>query len=269
MATDASPATSPAAPPRWPAEVRTLAVDVGGSGVKAAVLDATGEMLTDRVRVPTPYPCPPDTLVDTIRTLTDGLPAHDRVSVGFPGLVRSGRVLETPALSRTAPEGRIGPDLAAAWAGFPLQRVLQEAFGVPLLLLNDADMQGCAVVHGEGLEFVMTLGTGCGTALFHDGHLLPHLELSHGLLRRWGTYDNALGDAERQRLGNRKWSRRVRKAVTAFDEMLHFDRLYVGGGNARHLTVDLAEAVARPVDVVSNSAGIRGGVRAWDLARPR
>ena len=167
-------------PTTWPADVRTLAVDIGGSGFKASVLDAAGAMLTERVRVDTPYPCTPQRFVRTVADLVAPLGAVQRASVGFPGLVRHGRVLEVPSLSRGEYGGQADPGLVAAWGGFDLGSALAGVFGVPTKVVNDADMQGCAVVRGTGLEFVMTLGTGVGTALFSDGRLLPHLELSHG-----------------------------------------------------------------------------------------
>jgi len=129
-------------------------------------------------------------------------------------------------------------------------------------VVNDADMQGCAVVQGQGLEFVMTLGTGVGTALFNEGRLLPHLELSHGPFRRGETTDVALGNSARQAVGNEKWTKRVRKSIDHFHEMLWFDHLYVGGGNAKHLS---ASDVGPKGRLILNSAGILGGVRIWDL----
>ncbi len=241
---------------------RTLAVDIGGSGIKASVLDADGAMVTDRVRVDTPYPCPPERLVETIGALVAPLGAADRASVGFPGLVRHGRVLGVPSLSRREYGGPRDPDLAQAWSGFDLAGALGGILRVPTKVVNDADMQGCAVISGTGLEFVMTLGTGVGTALFSDGMLLPHLELSHGPFADDVSVDIALGNAERKAIGNAPWADRVRQAIWWFDEMLWFDHLYVGGGNAKHLAPDDVGPKGR---LVSNKAGLIGGVRIWEL----
>ena len=248
--------------PVWSHDVRTLAVDVGGSGVKASVLDPQGVLLVDRVRTETPYPCPPERLVATIVDLIAGLPSADRASVGFPGLVRDGRVIEVPSLSRPAYDASGDPHLASLWFGFDLGGTLAQTLDMPTLVVNDADMQGCAVAKGTGMEFVLTLGTGVGTALFNDGHLLPHLELSHGPFRDGQTFYIALGNVERKRLGKKRWVKRVRDAIADFDEMIVFDHLYVGGGNAKHL---------EPADVgpkgtlIANSAGVIGGVRLWDF----
>jgi polyphosphate glucokinase len=246
----------------WPADVLTLSIDIGGSGVKASVVNAQAMMVSDRVRVDTPYPCPPELLVQTVTDLVAPLLDVNRVSVGFPGLVRDGHVIEVPSLSRREYGGERDPLLAAAWHGFDLARALAESFRLPTKVVNDADMQGCAVVQGDGLEFVLTLGTGVGTALFSNGVLLPHLELSHGPFKGGLTFDIALGNAQRKEIGNERWSRRVRRAIEAFDDMLFFDRLFVGGGNAKHLsTADIGPKG----EVVPNTSGILGGVRVWDL----
>src|SRR5439155_10779452 len=131
---------------------RTLAIDVGGTGLKASVLDARGQMLADPVRVETPYPCPPSVLVEALVQLVKPLPAFDRVSVGFPGVVRHGEVITAPHFGN------------AVWRGFAFAEALAARFATPVRLLNDADMQGLAVIKGAGIELVVTLGTGIGTA---------------------------------------------------------------------------------------------------------
>lgn len=246
----------------WPPDVLTLSIDIGGSGFKASIVNAQGVMTTERVRVDTPYPCPPDRLVETVVALVDPMLDVHRVSVGFPGLVRHGHVIEVPSLSRAEYGGPRDRDLAEAWHGFDLAHALAQSFQLPTKVVNDADMQGCAVVQGSGLEFVMTLGTGVGTALFNEGVLLPHLELSHGPFRDQMTFDIALGNAQRKEIGHERWGKRVRRAIAAFDDMLFFDRIYVGGGNAKHLST--ADIGAKG-EIVPNTSGILGGVRVWDL----
>lgn len=243
--------------------VTTLCVDIGGSGLKAALVDPRGDLLTERVRIDTPYPCPPQRLVETLTALVSQLGTADRATVGFPGLVRDGSVLHIPSLTRATYDGTTDPDLHREWDRFPLQAALQDGFGIPTKVLNDADVQGCAVVSGRGFEFVITLGTGVGTALFLDGHLLPHLELSHAPFKKDMSIDTALGNVERKRLERDHWRGRVRTAIELFDAMLYFDRIYVGGGNAKHL--DPSDAGPKG-SIVPNSAGIIGGVRAWDFA---
>jgi polyphosphate glucokinase len=246
----------------WPADVRTLAIDVGGSGFKAAILDPAGEMLTERVRVETPYPCPPEKLVSTLVALTADLGDRHRVTVGFPGLVRNGRVRNIPSLSRTSYDGDTDPELEERWMGFDLATAIADAFGVPTKVANDADVQGCAVVTGEGFEFVMTLGTGVGTAMFLDGHLLTHIEGGHAPFRKGETFEDQLGNVARKDVGNDRWRKRVLEAIVAYDRFLFFDTIHIGGGNAKHL--DPAD-LPHKARIVANTAGITGGVRLWDL----
>lgn len=241
----------------------TLCVDIGGSGVKAALVDMHGDLVSERVRIDTPYPCPPERLVEALISVATPLGRAHRATVGFPGLVRDGHVLHIPSLTRASYDGDTDPELQAHWDRFPLQAALQDGLGMPTKVLNDADVQGCAVITGRGFEFVLTLGTGVGTALFLDGRLLPHLELSHGPFKKDVSIDTALGNVERKRLERDHWRARVRAAIEIFDAMLYFDHIYVGGGNAKHLE---PSDVGPKGLIVPNSAGIIGGVRAWDFA---
>ena len=249
-----------------PSGPRTLAVDCGGSGIKASVLDAAGTLHVPPVRVPTPYPLPPERLVETIVAIAAGLPAADRATVGVPGMIRHGVVIATPHyVTRSGPRSRVDPELVTAWAGKDMSAALGAALGYPVLVLNDAEVHGAGVVSGSGLELVLTFGTGLGSALFDGGVLSPHLELSHAPVR-WGvTYDAYLGDHERRRLGDASWSRRVRRVVDGLRPVFHWDRLYLGGGNSRRIRPAVLEALGDDVVVVPNSAGIVGGVRAWSL----
>lgn len=246
----------------WPADVRTLAIDVGGTGLKAAVLDAKGEMVTERTKVDTPYPCPPTVLIPELISLAASLNStYDRVSVGFPGLVRGGHVYNIPALSRLVYGGEPDPQLVDDWHGYDLAAALADAFAVPTKVANDADVQGCAVVTGKGFEFVMTLGTGVGTSLFSNGILLPHLELGHAPFRKGETVEDQLGNAARKAVGNERWEARVLKAIEAYDQFLFFDHVYLGGGNSAKLVGPLPPKAS----VVSNTAGITGGLRIWTM----
>ena len=225
----------------------TLAIDVGGSHVKASVLDDRGRMLHDRVRVDTPKNPTPQALVSLIGGLVSSLPRFDRVSVGFPGVIRHGVV-------RTAPN--LGTE---RFHGFNLARALQRRLGKPVRVENDADVQGLAAVKGKGVEMVITLGTGFGSSIFVDGRLGPHLELAHHAFRKDKTYEDELGEAARIRDGNESWQRHVFEAIDSLRNLTNFDHLYIGGGNARLLDAKLP----RDVSIVSNTAGIIGGVRLW------
>lgn len=244
---------------------KTLAIDIGGSGLKASVLDPTGQLLAEPVRVETTYPCGPTQLVGRLAELVAPLPPYTRVSGGFPGVVRAGRVLSAPHFVTVGGPGTpVDPDLAQAWAGFDLATALQERLGSPVRLVNDAELQGAAVISGQGLELVITLGTGLGTALFDDGAVAPHLELAHHPFRKDQTYNEQVGNAARKRVGDRKWNRRVLLAVQTLDALLFYDRIYVGGGNAKRVTVDLGPKAT----FVENRAGILGGITLWDGQPP-
>ena len=249
---------------QWPQDVKTLSIDVGGSGVKATVLDAVGEMVAERVRIPTPYPCPPEQLISIVVELSNMLPKADRASLGFPGLVRKGIIFHVPSLSRSVKDGPLDPTYKQMWFRFDLETELGKKLNIPLKVANDADVQGSAVIEGYGLEFVMTLGTGVGAALFQDGELMPHLELGHAPFRNNEEFEEQLGNAARERIGVERWIGRVKKAVKAYDQFLFYDHCYIGGGNSKHLkNVDLGPKVTR----VSNKAGLLGGIRLWELEK--
>lgn len=232
--------TSPLAP-------RTLAIDVGGTGLKAAVLDEAGRMIAPEARIPTPYPCPPSVLLRALEELVAPLPAYDRISIGFPGVVRGGRTLTAPHFGNRK------------WRDYPLADALARRLGKPARLLNDAEVQGLGMIDGRGLEVVLTLGTGAGTAVFRDGALMPHLELAHHPIHDNQSYNQYVGDRARKRKGARKWSRRVRRTIAILHSLLNYDTLYLGGGNAR-------KVIGPPpgVRVRDNKAGVTGGVRLWD-----
>jgi len=247
----------------WPADVRTLAIDVGGSGFKAAVLAIDGTMLTERAKVETPYPCPPSTFIEAISGLVATLTVdYHRVSMGFPGLVRRGRVYHIPSLSRREYGGPADPELTQAWSGFDLGGALTRVFAVPVKVANDADVQGCAVAEGNGFEFVITLGTGVGTALFSQGVLLTHLELGHAQFRKGETFEDQLGNMARREVGNERWNVRLIKALDSYDRFLFYDHVYLGGGNSKHLD---PAALPDKATIVPNTAGILGGVRLWEM----
>lgn len=240
--------------------LNTLAIDIGGTGLKASVLDETGRMEHERVRIDTPYPLSPEKLVTVLSDLVKPLPPFDRVSVGFPGMVRDGRVLSAPHfVSPEGPEGRPSDKLTKAWHRCQLQSALSQALGRPVKVANDADLQGAAVIKGDGLELVVTLGTGVGTALFNQGRLLPHLEFAHHPLHKDLTYNEVLGDVTRKRMGTKKWQKRVADAINVLRALTFFDHCFIGGGNAARIDF----ALPHDVSLVDNDAGILGGIKLW------
>jgi polyphosphate glucokinase len=226
----------------------TLAIDIGGSHLKAGILNAAGEMSSAPVRVETPNPAKPEAVVAALLSLASELGRFDRVSIGFPGAVRAGFVLTAPHLG------------TKDWARFRLGAVIEQAVEKPVRMLNDATIQGLGVIAGRGLECVLTMGTGMGFALFEDGLIAPHLELSQHPIRKNKTYDEYIGEAALEAIGHRRWNKRIRRIIAVLEAVILFDTLYIGGGNARLIEPPLPDNVK----TVPNEAGITGGVRLWD-----
>lgn len=234
-------------------ELRTLAIDIGGSGIKTALLDESGKLIGERQRVPTPpKPIMPDMLLQAIDEAAAPLGAFDRVSVGFPGYVRDGRILTAPNLG------------TETLTGFDVQQVLSEHWGKPVRVLNDADVQGFGAVSGKGIEMILTLGTGAGTAIFRDGEVMPHLELAHHPVSGKKTYDQYIGNAALKKKGKKAWNKRVSRVIDILRVVVRFDHLYIGGGNAKQLTFALPEDVS----VVPNTDGLTGGIALWRRIPP-
>jgi polyphosphate glucokinase len=225
---------------------RTLTIDVGGTGIKMLAIDGQGQPIGLRARELTPRPGHPGPVMDLLRAMLAGQPAWDRVSVGFPGVVVGGVV-------RTA--ANLGTE---EWRGFDLQRAIADCTGTPARVINDADLQGYGVIRGAGLELVFTLGTGLGSALYVNGHLVPNLELAHLPFRNGRTYEEAVSDATLARIGPKRWLANVRALIETLEPAFNYDVLHIGGGNAR-----LLEALPPNVVVFDNVAGLLGGVRLW------
>jgi polyphosphate glucokinase len=238
----------------------TAVVDVGGTAIKSVLLDETGAPAGDPVRRPTPYPCPPERLLEVVGTAVDGLGGAGRVTVGFPGLLRSDRVVQVNSLMRRVRGGPEDERLATAWRGFPLQEMLSSAIRLPVRVANDADVAALASVAGAGLECVLTLGTGVGSSLIQDGVLLPHLELGGAPFRDGRDLESCLGSSGLETAGRARWTEDVLAAVGALRRVLYFDLLHLGGGNAR-----LLNSVELPEDVrlVDNVNGLLGGHLLW------
>jgi len=259
----AAPASAPArAARRLSGAPHTLSFDIGGTGLKASVLSRHGELMHEPVRTRTPYPLRPEHLVEVLAQLAEGLPRYQRASAGFPGMVRAGHVLSAPHfVSPDGPGGKPTPLLEKAWDAYDLQSALAEAVGVPCRVANDADVQGSALIKGEGLELVITLGTGVGTAIFYQGKLAPHLELAHHPLSKGGrAYNEVLGEMARQKVGNKKWNARLATTIGVLKALVFYDHMYIGGGNSTRVKLELPPDVS----LADNTAGILAGIKLWE-----
>ena len=250
------PATTPnrsgairATPVTAASGTRTLAIDIGGTGLKALVLGPDGAPLTERARVETPRPATPRAVLQAIWTLIEPLGDFDRISVGFPGVVVE-NVTET------------APNLHDDWRGFALGKALAEGSRRPVRVLNDAGVQGYGVIEGTGLEMVLTLGTGLGCALYYNGKYIPNLELAHHPFRHGKTYEEYVGKKAMTKVGKKTWNKRVAKVIDQVLPIWNPRKLYLGGGNAKHLRIELPPNVS----ITPNIAGLLGGIALWQDA---
>jgi len=227
--------------------LQILSIDIGGSHIKGTILNQKGELQKAYEKVVTPLPATPENVVNSIKNLVKDFPGFDRISVGFPGYVRDGVVKTAPNLANEA------------WKDFDFAKKLEQELGHPTRVVNDADMQGLGVVKGKGLELVITLGTGFGTALLYNGNLLPHLEFSHQPVGKAKSYDKYIGEVAIEKEGYKKWNRRMQKVFEVLKTVFNYDYLYIGGGNSDKLTFKLD----KNMKIVSNADGIKGGARLW------
>lgn len=224
----------------------TLAVDIGGSGTKVILLDATGQAISERARLKTPSPATPEAVIDVIEKLAADQPSFERVSVGFPGVVRHGVIYTAVNLDET-------------WVEYPLADQLSQRLKRPVKVANDADIQGFGAISGQGVELVVTLGTGFGSALFVNGHLVPNLEMAHHRFRKKESYEEQLGRAALEKVGKEKWNQRLEKAIASLEHLFNYDRLYIGGGEAKRINFTLPDNTS----IIPNLLGLLGGIALW------
>ena len=235
-------------PSSGPTDPITISIDIGGSGLKAMLLDAAGKPVSERQRVLTPTVPTPEAVLGGLDELRKLFANFDRVSVGFPGVVKHGTTF-----------GAF--NLHPLWAaGFPLQAELERRWKKPVRVGNDADVAGYGAIKGEGVELVLTLGTGLGAALFTNGDLVPGLELGHHPWRKKGmTYEDYLGRRGLDRFGKARWNDFLQAGIAQTEALFNWDRLYIGGGNTKKILF----VPAKNVSIVSNESGLLGGVVLW------
>jgi polyphosphate glucokinase len=230
------------------ANPRTLTIDIGGTGIKMLPMDDKGKPLSERARELTPQPALPDAVIEVIKKMLAQQGEYDRVSVGFPGVVVHGVVQTAPNLG------------TEQWREFDLQNAIEQATGKPVRAMNDVDLQGYGVIRSVGVELVFTLGTGLGSALYSNGHLVPNLELAHQPFDSKSTYEERVSNSELKKIGRKKWNKRVRQVIEQVEPIFNYDVLYIGGGNAKKLTGELPPSVR----LFGNVEGMTGGIRLWN-----
>ncbi len=227
----------------------TLSIDIGGSGIKAMLLSPTGKPLSERERIDTPAIPTPLAVLRVLEKLRARLANFDRVSVGFPGVVKHGITF-------------VAVNLHPRWANFPLQRELEKRWRKPVRVANDASVQGYGAIKGNGVELLLTFGTGMGSALFTDGKLCPGLELAHHPWRKGKTYEDFVGRRGLDKYGKKHWNKLVQEVIEQTQRLFNWDHLYLGGGNTKKIDIKLPPNVS----IVSNEDGILGGVALWRQA---
>jgi polyphosphate glucokinase len=223
----------------------TLAIDIGGSGLKMQALSAEGTPISDRLRVVTPEPATTRNILAALDDLKVSVPLFDRVSVGFPGVIKHGA-------THTA------ANLDKSWIGFPFQKTLEKRWGKPVRLANDCAVGGYGVIQGKGVELVITLGTGMGSAIFTEGLLCPGLELGHHPWRK-KTYEDYLGKRGLAKHGVKRWNKLLKRAIEQTALTFNWDTLYIGGGNAKKITLKLKPGIK----IISNEEGLLGAMALW------
>ena len=204
-----------------------LGIDIGGSGIKAGIVDVDeGKLTAKRLRVKTPEGAAPKAVVRALRMLTAApeLRVAKLAGVGFPAAIQAG-------IARTA--ANIDP----LWIGANVAELLSEAVGVPTTAVNDADAAGLAEVRfgagrgQNGVVVMVTLGTGIGTGLFWNGHLVPNSELGHLQIRGRDAEDRAAASVrEQKRLSWTAWAKQVQEFLEVLDRLVSPDLVIIGGG---------------------------------------
>jgi polyphosphate glucokinase len=224
-----------------------LCVDIGGTLIKTATVNAGGVLISDFITTQTPKPSTPEAVVDLIVDVAKSLPAFGRVSVGFPGVVGRRHIKTAPNLG------------THHWSEFDLEGALALRLRAPVRALNDAIVYGLGVAKGPGRECVLTFGTGMGCALFCNGSAFFGLELGQHHATDDYNYDQYIGHAAYLELGLEAWNERAQHVISAVQALTNVDHLYIGGGNSRRFTFDLPPWAS----VVPPATGISGGARLW------
>jgi predicted NBD/HSP70 family sugar kinase len=214
--------------------MNVLAIDIGGTNVK---LLATGQ--SERRRFPSGPTLTPQRMVDGAKEITSDW-SYDAVSLGYPGVVRKGRIAAEPH------------NLGSGWVGFDFE----SAFECPVRVLNDAAMQALGSYRGGELLF-LGLGTGLGSAMIVDGIVVP-MELAH-LPYKKGTYEDYVGVRGLERLGRGKWEKHVFAVVEYLRDAMLADDVVLGGGNVKKL-----KQLPPGCRAGDNANAFLGGFRMWE-----
>ena len=236
--------------------MEVLGIDIGGSGIKGAPVDTdSGILLASRYRLPTPSPAKPRPVAETVAQVAKHFNWKGALGIGFPGVVRKGVTLTAANIHED-------------WEGLNAAKFIKKITGRKTCIINDADAAGLAEMafgagkDRQGVVMLVTIGTGLGTALFTDGHLLPNCEFGHleidGVQAEWMSSDAA---RKRENLSWKKWGHRFNKFLQTMESLIWPDLIILGGGiSKKHkefLPYITVQAEVLPAQML-NEAGIAG-----------
>lgn len=244
-----------------------LGIDIGGTGIKGAVVDTTtGEFTVERLRIPTPNPSTPDAVADVVGQIASHFEWHGPVGCTFPGVVKDGVI-------------RTGANVDKSWVDQSGAAIFAEATGCPVAVVNDADAAGEAEARfghemaGSGVVVLLTLGTGIGSALISDGVLIPNTELGHLKMRKKDAETRASESVrEREDLDWKTWSKRLSDYLVDLEQLLWPDLFVIGGGISKKSDKFIPHLqCATPVvpATLLNQAGIVGAALAAERMTAR
>ena len=209
---------------------KILGIDIGGSGIKGAIVDVTtGELLSERKRIPTPQPATPDAVAETVAELTKSFDwKNGPIGCGFPAVVKKGMVYTASNIDKS-------------WIGTNAKTIFQKATGCDVFIANDADVAGLAEMeHGigkdvKGTVIMITIGTGLGSAFFFNGLLIPNSELGHLEMEGMVAEKYAAGSIrKKENLSDEEWGFRLNKYLLNIERFFSPDMIILGGGGSKH-----------------------------------
>jgi len=239
-------------------------IDIGGSGVKGAPVDlGTGQLLAERLRIPTPQPSTPDAVAGVVEEITRSFGWEGPVGCAFPAVVKGGRTMTAANVDH-------------AWIDFEAAQLLSSEVGSPVTLLNDADAAGLAEMrYGagrgvDGLVIMLTLGTGIGSAIFMNGRLIPNTEFGHMEIRGKKAEHRASDRVRKEKdLKYEEWAKRLAGVLQAMEDLFWPDLFILGGGVSKKHDRFLPHVETRTPVVAAelrNEAGIVGAALAASLS---
>ncbi|WP_373517081.1 polyphosphate--glucose phosphotransferase [Pricia sp.] len=241
--------------------MEVLGIDVGGSGMKGGIVNTeTGEMISERHRIPTPESRKPEEMAEVIAEIVKHFDYKGKVGCGFPTVIKKG-VCKSPG------------NLDESWLGVNIEELFEEKTGLDFTVVNDADIAGYASMeYGvgkgvEGLVVMITIGTGLGSGAFYNGKLIPNFELGQIPYKKYKKIElwAAASAKEREGLSYKKWGKRFNKFLKYVDLIIAPDLILLGGGTSKdfdefkkYITIETPVIPAE----LENHAGIIGAAAA-------